>query len=107
MCLTHFYFPTGIGHQIDHLVLYDVGMILLLKGWNVTFYADFSYQGSLPANLKELIYPLSEEQQTLKVKAIKCYDSQIYKLFQSEDGWQEYLRQNIAKECYYLPFSAD
>ena len=105
--LTHFYFPTGIGHQVDHLVLYDVGMILLLKGWNVTFYADFSYQGSTPANLKELIYPLSKEQQALKVKAIKCYDSQIYRIFQSEDRWQGYLRQSIANEHYYVPFSAD
>lgn len=59
--LTYFYFPTGIGHQVDHLVLYDVGMILLLKGWNVTFYADFSYKGNFPSNLKELIYSLSEE----------------------------------------------
>lgn len=105
--LTHFYFPTGIGHQVDHLVLYDVGMILLLKGWNVTFYADFSYQGSFPVNLKELIYPLSKEQQIIKVKAIKCYESQIYRLFQSEDGWQEYLRQSIANERYYLPSSVD
>lgn len=105
--LTHFYFPAGIGHQVDHLVLHDVGMILLLKGWNVTFYADFSYQGSFPANLKELIYPLNEEQQVLKINAIKCYNSQIYRLFQSEDGWQEYLCQNIANERYYLPVSVD
>lgn len=105
--LTHFYFPAGIGHQIDHLVLHDVGMILQLKGWNVTFYADFSHQGSFPANLKELIYPLNEEQQVFKINAIKCYNSQIYRLFQSEDGWQEYLCHNIANERYYLPVSAD
>ncbi len=102
-----FYFPAAIGHQVDHIILYNIGVILYYKGWKVTFYSDFSYNGNYPQNMKEIRYPLTKEQQSHKKRLIEMYSSQILRLFETYEEWEKYCGCNLSYERYYVFQSVD
>jgi GlcNAc-PI de-N-acetylase len=86
------YFPLGIGHHVDHIIMFEVGQALLQQGHDVVFYEDFPYtvrdnnfeqrRAELPA-FQSVTVPLSLEEMNAKIEAFLYYRSQIPMLFQT------------------------
>lgn len=84
------YFPLGIGHHVDHIVVFDVGMALLEQGFDVQFYEDFPYtiqkdnfavrRSELPG-FEPVIIPLTQDELNAKIEAFLYYRSQVPMLF--------------------------
>jgi LmbE family N-acetylglucosaminyl deacetylase len=86
------YFPLGIGHHVDHIILFEVGHALLQEGHDVVFYEDFPYtirddnfeqrRAELPA-FQSVTIPLSLGEMNAKIEAFLYYRSQVPMLFQT------------------------
>lgn len=89
------YFPLGIGHHVDHIIMYEVGQLFQKDGYDVLFYEDFPYairdnnfeqrRTELPA-FQSVIIPLSKEELDLKIEAFLYYRSQVSMLFKTFDN---------------------
>lgn len=79
---THFVFPFGVGHHVDHMIAKRAGLILYTCGFDVSFYHDFSYSEILVDNL---FLPnnkyFTEEDLLCKKRAMGAYTSQLDMLF--------------------------
>lgn len=97
------YFPLGVGNHVDHIITNMVGNKLKEEGYNVVYYVDFSYEGSIPTKYiqKETII-LDDEIIKQKSLAMREYKSQVEMLFESEEKIFDYykIKQN-GKEDYY------
>ncbi len=97
-----YYFPMSIGNHVDHCITNIIGRKLKSEGYNIIFYADFSYEGSiLNRNEKEEVYHLSEEDIKAKINAVSKYKSQIFMIFGSVERIDEYYKNKLNKEEIY------
>lgn len=97
------YFPMGIGSHVDHVIINKVGEYLKNNGYNVIYYVDFSYEGTIPIKykLKEslVLEPKIIEKKSL---AMAQYKSQINMLFGDKNNiFNYYLLKMKGKEDYY------
>ena len=93
---TVFYAPLAVGHHVDHQILSQTGRVLCSGGYKVMFYEDHPYAedgDSLASALQEwpcallpAVHALNEEALWVKIRAIRCYHSQVGVLFGSEEA---------------------
>lgn len=97
------YFPLGIGNHVDHIIVNKVGQYLKEKGYKVEYYADFSYEGTIPKKYKKIeVIKLPKDILMKKALAMSKYTSQINMLFGSEDKILDYYQDKLkGGEEYY------
>lgn len=88
------YFPLGIGHHVDHIIMFEVGLMLLARGYNVQFFEDFPYtiqkdnyevrRWELPG-FEPVVTALSLNEMEAKIEAFLYYRSQVPMLFKGFD----------------------
>lgn len=96
-----FYFPASIGHQVDHVIVNEVGKRLLHDGYNVLFYQDFTYEGAIPDEYVENTYALSNDVFLKKIEAINAYESQVSMLFGNKETFEKYMNEHGKTETFY------
>jgi len=85
---TRFYAPLGVGHHVDHELVFQAGLELRARGAQVTFYQDFFYTDWNCSHLTGLrrrarVALFSAADFARKLRAFRCYRSQIPTLFGS------------------------
>ena len=83
---TKIYAPLGIGHHVDHVVTFRIGLECMWRGYEVCFYQEFYYTDWECQHLKGLQFQpvprfASARDLEWKLKAFCCYSSQIPMLF--------------------------
>jgi LmbE family N-acetylglucosaminyl deacetylase len=98
--------PLGIGGHIDHVLTYDIGVLLHQNEYCVKFYEDLPYalrEDYLSARLASIPKMDSEimlfhlEQLDIKIEALHCYQSQIPSLFETEANMRDWMRQQALR----------
>jgi LmbE family N-acetylglucosaminyl deacetylase len=95
---TRLYAPLGIGRHVDHQIVFQSGVALAARGWDVWFYEDIPYTlrpGALETRLADIEnatalepaarVPLQPGWES-KLDAILCYPSQLQTVFQQYVG---------------------
>lgn len=90
-----YYFPLGVGNHVDHQIVFETGLRLHEKGYNVRFYEEYPYcikEDVVEKRIQKTnrtfknylldITPFID----IKTQIIKCYGSQIAGLFQTEEN---------------------
>jgi LmbE family N-acetylglucosaminyl deacetylase len=99
---SNLYFPLGIGHHVDHIIMFEVGVMILERGYDVQFYEDFPYtiqKDNFEARRQELpgfepvTILLSEDEMDAKIEAFLYYRSQVPMLFKDFDRVSEVFRR--------------
>lgn len=116
-----FYFPLGIGNNVDHIISHQVGMEMFSNGYDVVFYEDFPYADNLEQYNERINFLLNwtqntitfnEQQLIMKIKAIEQYKSQIPMLFKTDKAMHMAVinyaiktscNPNVYSERYWYP----
>ena len=108
---TIFYFPSGRGNHVDHILVKQVGELLLGNGFRVSFYTDFSYEGLITndVNVHKVTRYFNVGDLEKKIKAFNEYKSQLKMLFKVADSREYFTRENMTEdgvvyEEYYESF---
>jgi LmbE family N-acetylglucosaminyl deacetylase len=89
---TLIYAPLGVGHHVDHQIVYAAARILMARGYRLAFYEDYPYAQTPGATEQAVAVADAEEWQVdvvalspvdlaAKVSALSYYRSQMYVLF--------------------------
>src|SRR5579863_754671 len=89
------YAPLGVGHHVDHVLVFQAGRELQARGAQVTFYQDFFYTDWNCPHLAGLrrrarAASFSAADFARKLRAFRCYRSQIPTLFGSAARAESY-----------------
>jgi len=100
------YVPLGIGGHIDHILAFDMGVLLHEADYTVKFYEDLPYalrEDYLSARINTMknmrssieLFPL--EMLDRKIEALHFYQSQIDSLFENEENMRDWMRRQALR----------
>ena len=95
-----FYFPSGRGLHVDHLLVEKAGEILHSMGYSVKLYTDFSYTGDYCGHLntRRKTCLFQEDDLIAKIRAVNAYKSQLKMLFGIDDSADYFTKENKLEE---------